>query len=101
MLGLAGCGFFIPFFTAILLCAKVLSLPDISRTLHYLKEEHPVPDQWTCNGRAAQSHVLNLSIALKSGHFEELERHLHESRSLQDEGFLLPCQTRNFFHFRS
>jgi len=50
------------------------------RTDYAVKETHTVPRRWASAGRAPSNHMLHLQIGLKQDRFEELERHLHESR---------------------
>ena len=94
MLGSAQCGLITHFLPLILLCVRVLSLPHVRRALH-VKEDHTVPDIWVCNGRAPPSHLLNLSIALKPRRFEELERHLYESKSFPNRSLLFLPEPKN------
>ena len=97
MLGLAKCQFILHLIAPILLSAAGLTLPDATRSLYHVKEQHAVPDHWTCSGRAPQNHVLNLSIALKPSRFEELERHLYEGQSFQYDATSLSAKPK-FLH---
>lgn len=50
---------------------------------HYaVKDSHPVPGKWSRLDDAPADHKIALSIALKQGQFDELERHLYEGEFL-------------------
>jgi len=66
-------------FLAIAVAAQAaLGTPIKSRTEYAVKGKHPVPRQWTQQGRAPQSQMLHLQIGVKQSQFDELERHLYE-----------------------
>jgi tripeptidyl-peptidase-1 len=52
--------------------------PIKARTAYAVKESHFVPRGWTLAGTPAPTHTIHLSIAVKQGQFDELERHLYE-----------------------
>ncbi|KAF2402371.1 tripeptidyl-peptidase 1 precursor [Trichodelitschia bisporula] len=55
-----------------------VSKPLRTRSLYAVKEAHPLPEGWEALGPAPEDHVIKLSIAVKQGRFDELERQLYE-----------------------
>lgn len=71
-----------------LLCTLLLSAdavfgsPVRARSSYAVKDIHRVPARWTNVGTPAADHMIRLTIGLKQGRFDELERHLNEGQCL-------------------
>lgn len=72
---------FVPTALSLILVAQLaLGKPVKARSEYAVKESHFVPRGWTLTGIPSPTHVLRLSIAVKQGQFDELERHLYEGK---------------------
>lgn len=67
---------------AILAFCDALATPLSARSPYVVKETHYVPKEWQKQGRAHGGETISLQIGLKQGHFEELDRHLHEGKNV-------------------
>ena len=77
-----------------LLCTLLLSAevvygsPVRARSSYAVKDTHFAPARWTNVGAPAADHMIKLTVGLKQGKFNELERHLNEGKYLgADNGF--------------
>ena len=78
-----------------LLAITAVATPLQSRHLA-VKETHPVPHGFTRERDAPGHHLLRIQVGINQGRFDELEKHLYESRSRNLARLILvltdPCQ---------
>lgn len=65
------------------IAAPAVFATPIARSSYAVKESHHAPREWTRLNRAHGRKTIELQIGLKQGRFDELDRHLYESRFLQ------------------
>jgi tripeptidyl-peptidase-1 len=72
----------------VLSVSSVIESPVRARSSYAVKDSHFVPRKWSKVGPAPSDHVIQLHIGLKQSQFDELERHLYEGISYnEDSGY--------------